>query len=119
MDATTGAVSGAFPGDGTLTPAVGSITIAPGINGIALHTLSAAHNYTNGNGTNQSFGDAFIQLDLGSASNTPFGGAFTPRVFNGIVHYLQPLPQISATDACSAVTVTYTVYITVKKYQST
>ena len=68
MDATTGAVSGPFPGDGTLTPAVGSITIAPGVNGIALHTLAAANNYTNGNGANQSFGDAFIQLDLGSAS---------------------------------------------------
>jgi hypothetical protein len=107
MDATTGAVSGPFPGDGTLTPAVGSITIAPGVNGIALHALTAAHNYTNGNGANQSFGDAFIQLDLGEASNTPFNAPFTPRVFNGIVNYLQPLPQISATDACSAVTVTF------------
>ena len=111
LDATTGAVSGPFPGDGTLTPATGgNISIAPGVNGIILHPLTAAHNYTNGNGANQSFGDAFIQLDLGSGSNGPFGtgGLFNPRVFNGAVHYLQPLPQISATDACSAVTVTFT-----------
>ena len=108
MDATTGAVSGPFPGNGTLTPAIGSITIAPGVNGIALQALSAAHNYTNGNGANQSFGDAFIQLELGSASNGPFAAPFTPRVFNGAVHYLQPLPQVAAYDACSAVTVTFT-----------
>ncbi|MDB4539456.1 lamin tail domain-containing protein, partial [Saprospiraceae bacterium] len=107
MDASTGAVSGPFPGNGTLTPATGSITIAPGINGIALHALSAGHNYTNGNGANQSFGDAFIQIELGSASNGPFAAPFTPRVFNGAVHYLQPLPQISATDACGAITVTF------------
>ena len=109
LDATTGAVSGPFPGDGTLTPAIGgNVSIAPGVNGIALHTLSAANNYTNGNGANQSFGDAFITVDLGSASNGPFGAPFVPRVFNGAVQYLQPLPQVSATDACGAVTVTFT-----------
>ena len=99
LDATTGAVSGPFPGDGTLTPATGgNISIAPGVNGIILHPLTAAHNYTNGNGANQSFGDAFIQLDLGSGSNGPFGtgGLFNPRVFNGAVHYLHPNSSISS-----------------------
>ena len=33
---------------------------------------------------------------------------FSPRVFNGIVNYLQPLPQVSAFDACSDVVITFT-----------
>jgi len=99
FDATEGDVSGAFPGNGTLTPALGSLTIGNGVTGVALEAIDAAHNYTNGNGGNQSFSDAFLQIDLGSGSNTPFGFAFTPRVFNGAVSYLRALDQVSPFDA--------------------
>lgn len=88
-DATGGPFSGPFPGNGTLTPAPvsGTVTIPPGVWGIALLTPSAAHNYSNGNGANQQYSNADITLQLGSASNTPFGAPFTPRVWNGYLEY--------------------------------
>jgi len=90
-DATVGPFSGAFPGNGTLTNAPltsGSITLAPGATtGIGLRMLTAASNYTNGNGTNQTYTDGTITLTAGYASNGLFTGGFTPRVFNGAVVY--------------------------------
>lgn len=48
----------------------------------------AGHRYTNGTGSNQYFADAAVALDLGSTSNTPFGGTtFTNRVWNGRICY--------------------------------
>ncbi|MEM6966746.1 MAG: hypothetical protein AAF573_18420, partial [Bacteroidota bacterium] len=78
LDATTGPFSGPFPGDGTLTDAVGGVPVPPGTWGIALHTLTAAHNYTNGNGANQNYSDGTVDLELGSASNGLFGGVKIP-----------------------------------------
>ncbi|MEM6966745.1 MAG: HYR domain-containing protein [Bacteroidota bacterium] len=99
FDATTGPFSGPFPGNGTLTTATGSFTIPPGTTGIGLHTLTASQNYTNGNGANQTYSNGDIQLNLGSASNTPFGGTFNPRVFNGGVAYSVNLdPVITQTS---------------------
>lgn len=50
--------------------------------------LGTAYAYTNGNTTNQSFADAHLQLDLGSASTGVFTGAvYTPRVWNGSIYY--------------------------------
>ncbi len=50
--------------------------------------LGTAYAYTNGTGVNQSYADANLQLDLGSASAGVFTGAvYTPRVFNGSVYY--------------------------------
>lgn len=88
-DGSTGPFSGPFPGNGTLTPCPvnGTVSIPTGVWGVALATPSASHNYTNGNGANQNFSNADITLDLGSASNTPFGAPFTPRVWNGFLNY--------------------------------
>ncbi|MCS7036591.1 MAG: HYR domain-containing protein, partial [Saprospiraceae bacterium] len=91
-DANTGPFSGPFPGNGTITPApvttpAGGLTLGPGLWGIALHTPTAQQNYTNGNGANQTYSDANITLNLGSAANTLWGAPFTPRVWNGFVRY--------------------------------
>jgi hypothetical protein len=92
LNANTGPFSGAFPGNGTITPAPvssagGVITIPPGLWGICLHPTGAQSIYTNGNGANQTYTDGNITLNLGSTSNTPWGAPFTPRVFNGFVRY--------------------------------
>ena len=51
------------------------------------------HEYTNGNGTNQSYNNANISLSLGAASNFPFlAPTFTPRVWNGTIYYT-PVPE--------------------------
>ncbi|MFN4081510.1 MAG: hypothetical protein ACK4NS_11475, partial [Saprospiraceae bacterium] len=88
-NANTGPFSGPFPGNGTITPATlpVPITLPPGLFGVALVTPTAQQNYTNGNGANQTYTDGNITLNLGSASNTPFGAPFTPRVWNGFVQY--------------------------------
>ncbi|CAM3426128.1 T9SS-dependent choice-of-anchor J family protein [Aequorivita lipolytica] len=49
---------------------------------------TAAHTYTNGDGTNQNYSNGDITLDLGSASNVPFTNPiFDPRIWNGSVGY--------------------------------
>ncbi|MBL0083781.1 MAG: proprotein convertase P-domain-containing protein [Saprospiraceae bacterium] len=89
-NAMTGPFSGPFPGNGTLTNAVLAtpMILAPGTTtGIALTTLSASSNYTNGNGGNQTYSDANITINLGSTNNAPWNAVFTPRVFNGAIVY--------------------------------
>jgi subtilisin-like proprotein convertase family protein/propanediol utilization protein len=89
-NAMTGPFSGPFPGNGTLTNAVlaAPMILAPGTTtGIALTTLSASSNYTNGNGGNQTYSDANITINLGSTNNAPWNAVFTPRVFNGAIVY--------------------------------
>ena len=55
-----------------------------GSHGIAIvATGGASHDYTNGNGTNQTASNPDLTLSLGTASNTPFTSSiFTPRVAN-------------------------------------
>lgn len=49
---------------------------------------AAGHDYTNGTGGNQSFGNADLSLRLGTASNVPFTTPiFNPRVWNGTILY--------------------------------
>ncbi|MGB3079330.1 MAG: proprotein convertase P-domain-containing protein, partial [Saprospiraceae bacterium] len=86
-NANVGPFSGPFPGNGTITPCNVSFTLLPGVNGIALGMPGSASNYTNGNGTNQTYTDGTITLTAGSTANTAFGAPFTPRVFNGYVKY--------------------------------
>jgi len=46
--------------------------------------------YTNGNGTNQNFGNADLALALGTGKNVKFsGGMFSPRIWNGAIYYQQ------------------------------
>ncbi len=107
-DATVGPFSGPFPGNGTITPAPTSIVIQPGITGFALVTPTAQHNYTNGNGANQTFTDGTITINLGTASNFPFTApTFNPRVWNGSVAYEIFLPLVDPTDNCSGVSLTH------------
>jgi hypothetical protein len=64
--------------------------------GMMLILTGAGHDYTNGS---DSFSNADLTLDLGSASNTPFdippGGFFEPRTWNGTIIY-EPIPEPSA-----------------------
>jgi len=51
---------------------------------------SAGVAYTNGNGTNQNYGNADLELSLGTGKGTKFAGSmFNPRVWNGAIFYNQ------------------------------
>lgn len=57
--------------------------------GIAMCMAGSGFNYTNGTGTNQSYSDGILDLTAGSSASgclSP-GTVFTPRVWNGMVHY--------------------------------
>ena len=75
-----------FLGNPTSIQFASPAILPPGTTGVALVAVGSAHAYTVGSGTNQNYtsvGGGLI-LDLGSASNTPFGGSpFIPRVWNG------------------------------------
>ena len=65
------------------------LLLGAGSHGVALIARGSGHRYTNGNGTNQNFSDAFIALSLGTALNVPWTGTpFNPRVWNGTLCYL-------------------------------
>lgn len=80
---------------GTPTPIDTSDFFLPaGTFGLALNFViptgspGTAFAYTNGNGTNQQYADANLQLNLGASSSGVFTGAtYSPRVFNGGVLY--------------------------------
>jgi hypothetical protein len=60
--------------------------MAISLSGQGLAAASSA--YTNGNGSNQFYSNSDLSLTLGSATNVLFGGTpFTPRVWNGTIHY--------------------------------
>jgi PKD repeat protein len=65
------------------------VMLPAGTYGMAL-VSNGGHRYTNGNGTNQSYGDSFLTLKLGASASatTPFSGSpITPRVWNGSIVY--------------------------------
>ena len=87
-----GTVSGTAQGLGT--PSEGTfgspIALSAGTNYAMAVVMDASHghDYTNGNGSNQFFSNADVEISLGSASNVPFtGSVFSPRIFNGGVIY--------------------------------
>ena len=56
--------------------------------GFAVVTTGLGQRYTNGDGTNQNFSNADMSMSLGTAVAGLFtGSVFTPRVWNGTVHY--------------------------------
>lgn len=63
--------------------------VPTGANGIAICAIGVAHAYTNGSGSNQTYTNAELTLQAGSALNVCFGpGApFTPRVVNCNIYY--------------------------------
>ncbi len=65
-----------------------AITLTPGGG-----SVGNGHNYTNGTGSNQVYSDGTLQISAGSANNVAFSGStFTPRVWNGTVHYNAQAP---------------------------
>ena len=87
--------SGSGVGAGLDNPTAMNITdffIAAGTTGIALDAANFSHRYTNGTGSNQTYANADLQLQFGSASNVAFSnssGVFTPRVWNGTIEYVE------------------------------
>lgn len=100
-----------FPGNWTLTSSgigvgagenmrtnvdITDFTLGPGLYGWALVASGGwDHNYTNGDGTNQRYSNSDLELLAGTAQNDPFSNAtpFSPRVWNGTIHYeLPPVP---------------------------
>lgn len=62
--------------------------LAPGSYGIYVHHTNIGVAYTDGNGANQQYSNAELTLNAGIARSTLFGGTlFTPRVWNGTIHY--------------------------------
>ncbi|MBK7410630.1 MAG: T9SS type A sorting domain-containing protein [Saprospirales bacterium] len=108
-DATTGPFAGAVIGGPVITAAPTNFVIPAGTWGVALHALSAAQSYTNGTGANQSFTDGNLTITLGSTANTPWGAAFTPRVWNGYITYssLFEADLIEPTDNCEVVDLSF------------
>jgi hypothetical protein len=63
-------------------------TLAPGTYGLAFHHLNSGVAYTNGTGTNQSYSNSDLTLNLGVATSAFFSGSqFNPRVWNGTLYY--------------------------------
>ena len=82
--------SGTGLGNNVPTPIdISNFNLAPGTYGVALVMSSAAgHDYTNGNGTNQFYANADLEISLGKASNVPFTApTFSPRIWNGSICY--------------------------------
>lgn len=80
---------------GALSP---NVALAPGSYGVAFKSNAFNHGYTNGAGcssttipgscSNSTFSTAEMTLRAGAAQNVFLsGGVFTPRVFNGALHY--------------------------------
>ena len=70
--------------------------------GVAIVLQGANHQYTDGTGTNQTYSNADMTLNLGSASNTPWGSNITPRVWNGtFYYYTDSTPMCTITEVPS------------------
>ena len=77
---------------------ISDFPLPSGSYGIAI-VNSGGHRYTNGNGTNQTVSGPHLSLSLGAATNVPFtGGIFSPRVWNGTIHYTAS-PQVLVTTS--------------------
>ena len=65
------------------------VPLSAGNYAVGLRYNNCSPNYTNGNGTNQTYSTAEMTLNAGSALGTPFNGgtAITPRVWNGRIYY--------------------------------
>jgi hypothetical protein len=62
--------------------------VPPGVSGVALVLVGAAHRYTNGTGANQFYSNADLSITLGKANNVPWAASpFSPRVWNGTLRY--------------------------------
>ncbi|MEE2886749.1 MAG: PKD domain-containing protein, partial [Planctomycetota bacterium] len=82
---------GAANSAGSLVPTkidVDDFYLSAGKYGVYIIYNAGGIHYTNGNGTNQSYQNCDLKLDLGTGKNVRFsGGMFNPRVWNGSLHY--------------------------------
>jgi hypothetical protein len=92
--ATTGTVAGTGITNTPSPVTMGSVVLGAGTTtGVALVLAgggqpSASHYYTNGTGSNQSYSNSDLTINLGAANNVPFAASpFTPRVWNGTINY--------------------------------
>jgi hypothetical protein len=97
-------VVSAGTGNNTLVN-IGGIHIPGGQTyGIYLAHTSGSMQYTNGNGANQYYADANLILEAGAGVGYAFASLFSPRVFNGTVHY-------SSGNGCTSLRVADTVFV--------
>ncbi|MEM6261856.1 MAG: T9SS type A sorting domain-containing protein [Bacteroidota bacterium] len=83
-------VTGAGTGNPTRVP-VGGLTISPGQTfGLYVTSTTGGFAYTNGGAPITTIANNDISLDLGVGKSYPFGLTFSPRIWNGIVHYSRP-----------------------------
>lgn len=62
--------------------------LAPGNHGVALCYRSVAARYTNGTGGNQTYSVGELTINCGTSSNVCLSSSiFTPRVWNGAIHF--------------------------------
>ncbi|MCP5090258.1 MAG: hypothetical protein GY949_04970, partial [Gammaproteobacteria bacterium] len=82
--------SASFVSNGFGVPTVATMNtpfiVNPGVYGVKILLNGVGLHYTNGDGTNQSYSNADLQIDLGSVT-TLSGAIWNPRVFNGGVTY--------------------------------
>ncbi|MCP4968727.1 MAG: PKD domain-containing protein, partial [bacterium] len=84
--------SASFVSNGPGVPTVATMNtpfvVTPGVYGVAIMFNGVGMSCTRGDGTNQSYSNADLQIDLGSLTSGLFSGlVFSPRVFNGGVTY--------------------------------
>ena len=83
----TGAALSAGPSTPTAVD-TSDFLLAPGAYGVAIYYNDTGMSYTDGNGSNQSYANADIALQLGRVRTALFGGfTYEPRVWNGTLHY--------------------------------
>jgi hypothetical protein len=80
--------------------------LGSGAHGFSIVMVSpTSHTYTNGTGVNQFYSNADLSISCGAAMNVPWSGApFTPRVWNGEIHYCTsaPTPTVYCTAGTSS-----------------
>jgi len=86
------AVSGGVVAQGNNVPSPtclgAGLFLPPGPHGISVRHVGVSLRYTNGTGSNQTGATAELQFTGGSVHAAFFSGTFfTPRVFNGNIHY--------------------------------
>jgi len=77
---------GGFEDEQSLVTFLAPLNLPAGRTGVALLLLGAGHEYTNGSNSYTS-ADGVLRIAAGSASNTPFGGTFVNRTWNGRLCY--------------------------------
>ena len=97
-------ITAAGVGNNTLVP-VGGFSLTPGQTyGVYVTLVSGTLQYTNGTGSNEFYTDGNLSFQGGAGIAYPFGSIFTPRVFNGTIHY-------SSGNGCASMRVADTVFV--------